>query len=230
MRVLDVGSGVGDVAFVAAEIVGAGGEVVGTDRSGAALEIARQRAAERSAHNVTFVDGDPTELKFDMPFDAVLGRYVLQFQADPGAMLAKLARHARPGAVTVFHEIDWGALDSFPSVPTFDRCCRWGLETLRRHGTETRMGARLYAAFVSGGYAAPTMRRETLIAGPAKNADILNLMARLMRTLLPQMEKFGIASADDLELPTLVERMQAEAQSTNSVVIGHGQVAAWSSR
>src|SRR6266513_4858996 len=48
MRVLDVGSGAGDVAFLAADLVGAKGEVVGTDRSGAALAKARQRADARS--------------------------------------------------------------------------------------------------------------------------------------------------------------------------------------
>ena len=36
MRVLDVGSGAGDVAFLAADLIGATGEVIGTDRSAAA--------------------------------------------------------------------------------------------------------------------------------------------------------------------------------------------------
>jgi tRNA A58 N-methylase Trm61 len=33
MRVLDIGSGAGDVAFLAAELVGLSGQVVGVDRS-----------------------------------------------------------------------------------------------------------------------------------------------------------------------------------------------------
>ena len=48
MRVLDVGSGVGDVAFLVADLVGFGGEVVGFDRSPVPLELARSRAVERS--------------------------------------------------------------------------------------------------------------------------------------------------------------------------------------
>ena len=43
MRVLDVGSGAGDVAFLVAGLVGPAGEVVGTDRSAAALAAARAR-------------------------------------------------------------------------------------------------------------------------------------------------------------------------------------------
>lgn len=41
MRVLDIGSGVGDVAFLAADLVGNAGDVTGIDQSTAALAIAR---------------------------------------------------------------------------------------------------------------------------------------------------------------------------------------------
>src|SRR5579864_3824039 len=68
MRVLDVGSGVGDVAFIAAALVGESGSVVGTDRSGAALALARRRGEERSLGTVSFREGDPTEMTFQEPF------------------------------------------------------------------------------------------------------------------------------------------------------------------
>src|SRR5262245_66690873 len=68
MRVLDVGSGAGDVAFLAAGLVGDTGEVVGVDRSEEALETARGRADERSLHNVSFVQGAPCDLSFERPF------------------------------------------------------------------------------------------------------------------------------------------------------------------
>ena len=44
MRVLDAGCGTGDVTALAAELVGAGGAVVGVDRSGEVLATARARA------------------------------------------------------------------------------------------------------------------------------------------------------------------------------------------
>jgi ubiquinone/menaquinone biosynthesis C-methylase UbiE len=151
MRVLDVGSGAGDVALLVAEIVGDEGEVVGVDRVTAAVEAATARVASRLVQNVTFREGSPGELSFDRPFDAVVGRYVLQFQKDPAAMLRKLATHVRPGGLIVFHEIDCGGLGSFPPAPLYDRCCRWGLETLRLHDTETRMGMKLHPTFVAAG-------------------------------------------------------------------------------
>src|SRR3984893_14135333 len=114
MRVLDVGSGAGHLALLAADLVGAGGEVVGTDRSPAALATARKRAAAPALPNVTFREGDPAEMTFDRPFDAVIGRYVLMFQSDPTAMLRGVAKHARRGGVIFFQEPDLDGARSFP--------------------------------------------------------------------------------------------------------------------
>jgi ubiquinone/menaquinone biosynthesis C-methylase UbiE len=131
MRVLDVGSGVGDVAFLVAELVGAAGEVVGTDRSGSALAVARERAATLAIGNVMFQEGDPAEMVFEQPFDAIVGRYVLMFQPDPVAMLRKLAVHARAGGVVAFHEPYRGGIRSFPPVPSYDRGWELVDETFR---------------------------------------------------------------------------------------------------
>ena len=54
MHVLDVGSGAGDVAFLTADLVGESGVVIGTDEVAAALTMAKQRAAARGLHNVSF--------------------------------------------------------------------------------------------------------------------------------------------------------------------------------
>ncbi len=228
MRVLDVGSGAGDVAFVAARIVGSEGEVVGVDRVAAALDTARSRAAGLSLHNVTFLVGDPVEIAFERPFDAVLGRYVLQFQADPAAMLRKLSTKLRPGGLIVFHEIDWAGIASYPAAPIYEQCRTWAVETLRLHGTEPHMGTKLFQTFTSAGLAAPTMRLESLVGAGQNSLDRLFLLAEIVRTLLPEMERLGVASAADVGIDTLVERMHAEATANRSLVVGHYQVAAWS--
>ena len=228
MRVLDVGSGAGDVSFLAADIVGESGEIVGVDRAPAALELGRARAVAGARRNVIFVEGDPCQMAIDKPFDAVIGRYVLMFQRDPAAMLRKLAGHVRPGGLIAFHEIDWGGITSCPAIPTFERCLRWGAETLRLSGAETQMGRNLYSTFISAGLSPPTLRLEALVRGAAHSSDLLHLFTELMATLLPDMERLGVASADDVGLGTLLERMNEEAVATASVVIGHYQVGAWS--
>src|SRR5258708_13939228 len=52
-RVLDLGSGVGDVAMLVAQLVGASGEVVGIERDIRSSAKARARVAEGGLHNVT---------------------------------------------------------------------------------------------------------------------------------------------------------------------------------
>ena len=59
MRVLDIGSGAGDVAFLAADMIGPSGEVVGSDTAPAAVAAATRAARERGLHNVCFREGDP---------------------------------------------------------------------------------------------------------------------------------------------------------------------------
>ena len=227
MRVLDVGSGAGDVAFLAADLVGPRGTVVGIDRVSAAIDEARRRVAARSMSNVTFHVGDPATFKFEAPFDAIVGRYVLQFQNDSAGMLRQLATHVRPGGLIVFHEIDWGGVGSFPTVPTYDRACGWGRDALRSHGTETRMGAKLYAAFVGAGLRPPTMRLQALVGGGPNATDILSLLAGVIDTLLPEIERLGVARAADVDIGTLVERIQKEVDDSRSIVIGHNQIFAW---
>jgi len=228
MRVLDVGSGAGDVAFLAADLVGARGEIVGTDRSAVALATARQRADARSLRNVVFREGDPAEMTFDRPFDAVIGRYVLLFQRDPTAALRGLAAHARRGGVIFFHEPDWDGVRSFPPAPTYDRCSQWIRETLRLSGAETRMGTKLFSTFIAAGLPAPSMQLETLVAGVANNADPLHLVADLAGTLANAMERLGVATAAEVGLETLAERMISEAAASASVILGRFEVGAWS--
>lgn len=228
MRVLDVGSGAGDVAFLVAELVGDTGEVVGVDRAPSALAAARARAEAQASRNVSFREGNPAEMAFERTFDAVVGRYFLMFQPDPEAMLRKLADHVRPGGAIAFHEIDWDGARSFPPSPTYDRCCRWIVETLRILGNEARMGIKLHAAFVAAGLPAPSMGLGALVGGGANNSDGLHLVAGLVESLLPAMESLGVATAADIGLETLAERMRAEALANNSVVVGRSEIVAWS--
>jgi ubiquinone/menaquinone biosynthesis C-methylase UbiE len=229
MRVLDVGSGAGDVAFLAADLVGDTGEVIGADQVARAVARATQRAKAQGLRNVSFRVGDPTELEFDQPFDAVVGRYVLLFQADAAAMVLKLAKHLSPGGVIVFHEPDWSAVRSVPPAPTYDACCRWIVEACRRAGTDTNAAITLYRAFLGAGLPAPQMRMQTFIGFGATCTDWLKVAADLARTLLPKIEQFGLATAAEVDVATLGQRLRDEAIANNShMIVGRSEIAAWS--
>src|SRR6478735_4002755 len=110
MKVLDVGSGVGDVAFLLAELVGRDGQVVGVDMDAAALEKARMRAEQLKLHNVQFIHGDIRATALTGPFDAAVGRLVLLYFADPAVALAQIAAQVRPKGLVAFQEMEMSDL------------------------------------------------------------------------------------------------------------------------
>jgi len=228
MRVLDVGSGAGDTAFLTAEIVGLGGEVVGIDRSALAVKAATARAKNKALRNVTFVEGDSAEATFENQFDAVVGRYVLMFQPDAIAMLRKLTKHLHPGGVVAFHEPESQFFHSFPPVPSYDQCFRWFAETMRLSGADTHMGLKLYSVFVSAGLPPPTMRLEAGIGGGSSGSDQVRLITDLIHTLLPEIERLGVATAVEVDIDTLTDRICAEMSGNQSVIVWRGEIVAWS--
>ena len=105
MKVLDIGSGAGDVAMAAAELVGPEGRVVGVDVNAEILETARARVAQSGLEHVEFVAGDARTLDLESDFDALIGRFVLMYLPDPAGALRQLSTRLRPGGIVAFHEI-----------------------------------------------------------------------------------------------------------------------------
>ena len=90
-RALDSGTGAGTLALALAPLVR---EVVGVDIVPELLERARKGAPE----NVTFVEGDATNLPFDSgSFDLACTRRTLHHIAHPEPAIAELARVTAPG-------------------------------------------------------------------------------------------------------------------------------------
>jgi SAM-dependent methyltransferase len=96
-RVLDVGCGNGATAIAAAKRVGADGEVVGIDISGAMLALARRRAREGGCQNLHFIEADAGIHSFaEGSFDAVVSRFGTMFFERPEAAFANLRRALQP--------------------------------------------------------------------------------------------------------------------------------------
>jgi len=228
MRVLDVGSGAGNVAFLASALTMPGGEVVGTDRVADAVNAASAAASAQGLSDiVSFRVGDPAELTFDQPFDAIVGRYVLTFQDDPAGMLRQLSQRLARGGIVVFHEPDWRAVRSSPPSPTHDRCCQWILETLERTDTSWDMADRLHGAFTDAGLPTPTLMMRTFI-GSGSTAEVwLQAVVDIVETLLPAIEAQGVATAAEVGLETLTQRLIHEVHQTGTTVIGRSEVGAW---
>ncbi|HSE59543.1 MAG TPA: methyltransferase domain-containing protein [Nitrospiraceae bacterium] len=97
-QVLDLGSGTGYPALLAAQVVGAQGKVTGIDLADDMLAAARRKAARLGLSNVEFRTGDVTTLPFPSgSFDAVTSRFCLMFLPEIPKAAAEIARVLKPG-------------------------------------------------------------------------------------------------------------------------------------
>jgi len=228
MRVLDVGSGGGDAALVAAELVGEKGQVVGVDIAAAAVAAAQARVGALGKRNISFHHGDLDRLEFAEKFDAAVGRYVLMFNPDPAAMVKSAARLVRPGGVIVFHETDWNGVRSNPVAPMYQQCHDWIVRTFEKVGTNPQMGHHLRSVFVRAGLSAPSMALRALIQGPSERVAYIHMIAELANTLAPVMEEQGVIARGEFDPATFGSRMISEVERLDSVVVGRSEVGAWS--
>jgi 2-polyprenyl-3-methyl-5-hydroxy-6-metoxy-1,4-benzoquinol methylase len=227
MRVLDIGCGSGDVAFLAANLVGFSGEVVGVDRERKAVDWVSARARSQGMTNVKFIEGDPAEMEFDRQFDAIVGRLVLMYYPDPVDAIRKLIRHVRPGGLVVFQEVDLANARSLPVAPLYERSLTWIKQTLTASGAQIYLGLELYPVFLAAGLPGPSMRMDALIGGGPQCA-MYEIVAEVVQSLLPAMEKLKIASAAELEISTLAQRLRDEVVALKGVVLSGGFIGAWS--
>lgn len=227
MRVLDVGCGSGDVTFLAADLVGLSGEVVGVDRERKAVDWANARARSRGMRNVNFVEGDPAEMQFDRQFDAIVGRLVLMYYPDPIDAIRELMPHVRPEGLIIFQELDMANACSLPVAPLFERSMAWIRQTLSATGARLELGLELYPVFLAAGLPGPSMRIDALIGG-GPQCPAFEVVAEVIQSLLPVMEKLKIASAAEVGISTLAQRMRDEVIALKGVVLSGGFVGAWS--
>ena len=97
-RVLDVATGTGVAAFLAAERVAPQGEVLATDISEKMVQAVKVEAEHRAVTNMRFERVDAEELAFpEGSFDAVLCVLGLMYPADPQRAIEQFYRVLRPG-------------------------------------------------------------------------------------------------------------------------------------
>jgi len=229
MRVLDLGTGLGHVARLAAQIVGSAGSVVGLDRAPQALAVARQRAEAAGERHVSFVEGDVARWRADEPFDAIVGRLVLFHMADPVAAARHHAQNLRPGGLFVALDFDIGGARTYPAVEVADQTLAWVIQAFKAAGASPRIGSRLGTILERAGldmvktfgvqaYLAPNDP-----AGPA-------LLTGVVRSLADVITARNIATAEQMDLSTLEQRIADGLRTEDAVFLPPTVVGAWGRR
>jgi len=229
MRVLDLGCGAGDASFVVADLVGPTGEVFGIDRSADAVAKATMRARHRRIERVRFAVGDVHESAPDGPYDAIVTRLVLMYVADPAAVLRTHAAMLRPGGIVAPIEFDITSAGAVPSTPTMQRALSWILDAFSCVGIHTALGPRLWAVVREAGLQPLGMLGVQPHFGP-DDPNGPALLPGIVRTLVPLLERTGVATAAEIGVETLQQRMSEELAHARAVFAFPTLVSAWATR
>ena len=232
MRVLELGSGLGDLTGLIAEIIGPTGEIVSLDRSPVMLAQARNSLSEGGITCARFIECDLNNfcLDFDRAFDAVVGRLILTHLDDPVGTLRIILRHVRAGALVAFQEADSTLCEHLLSLhrdklPLTYEVCEWIKRARNGASVDPEMGLHLYRVFTQAGLPAPTISFHTEVYGGACAPRIQSTVA-MIRNLLPRLESLGI-DAETVGVATLGDRLTSELTAVDVVQARVSIASAW---
>ncbi len=229
MRVLELGSGVGDVTLLVAELVGPSGHITGIELKSAAADTARARVQAVGWQNVDIVAGDLASIQLDQEFDAIVGRFILMWLPHPRDILARVLQYLRPGGVVAFQDNDFtfGVMTSSP-LPLIETIGKLMTQTQSQPGPDFHMGLKLHRLYQEVGLVPPQLTLQAPL-GTGREWTGYEFIAETMAMLKPRMEQLGIAIPDELtDAASLAERIRDEAVENNAVIVLPACVGAWS--
>lgn len=227
MRVLDLGSGIGDVSFCAAELVGPSGAVVGVDFNEDFILLARKRAEEAGLAQVSFVHSSIQNFEAREEFDAVIGRYILLHQVDPASVVRHATSMVRSSGIVGFHEIASHIPPlSLPELKLIHLYHKWVTAALRLSGAQFDAAGRMLGIFREAGLPVPTLYCETPVGG-GRGSPLYPWIASTLRSFMPKIIEFRIATAEEIEINTFQERLELAAISSNAQLVMNPQFTGW---
>ncbi len=132
----------------------------------------------------------------------------------------------RPGGVVAFLEMDMTAARSVPTVPLAETALEWLRGTFRRAGVPVDLGPQVWRVFRGAGLPEPTLiYRSKLEPSPAP--ETARYLAETVRSLLPMIERFGIASPSDVAIDTLAPRLTEVLLAQEATLLPPAVVGAW---
>ena len=157
-RVLDVGSGLGQLTRGMARQVGPGGRVLGVERSPEQIAEARRLAAAAGEEAAAeFRSGDALRLPLRDDewgtFDVAHTRFVLEHVTDPLAVVRQMVRAVRPGGRVILQDDGHDTFRLSPEPPGFGHLWRCYLRTYDRVGNDPLVGHRLVSLLHQAGAA-----------------------------------------------------------------------------
>jgi protein-L-isoaspartate O-methyltransferase len=224
MRVLDIGCGMGDVTMLVTQLIGPQGRVISIDLDQTSIDSARKRVAAVGVENAAFHQADISTFTDAEPFDAVVGRLVLEFQPYPAATIMRLCELLRPGGIMAFQEPSWKCWLLYTShLPLRMAVTTIIRDTFLAGGVNTEMELPLYQGFTAANLTSPQLRIEL----PTGNSpEFRSLLYDLLLTIWSRAEALGLPLNSLGDPTTLASRLNDELNISGSFASFVGLVGA----
>lgn len=225
MKVIDIGSGRGDVSLLLADVVGGEGSVLGLDFDESALAYARERVQENKLTNVTFIKTNLSELSINPgEFDAIVGRRVLMYLPDPKKVISDLSVLLKDGGLMIFQEHDSTmSPGSVVPMPLHDKVNKWIWDTVEHEGGNIHLGFELWNILSQNDLVVEKIRAEAVVQTPDKPYP----MAPIVKAMMPRIISTGVATEAEIDINTLEHRLDQERKKSNSTYIREMVFCVW---
>ena len=223
MRVLDIGCGMGDVTMLAAGLVGPAGCVVSIDMYPASVETARKRASAAGLDNATFYRAEISAFTDSRPFDAIVGRLVLEFLPETTAIIGRLCGLLKPGRIIALQEPTWKIWLAYTAhLPLRTAVTTLIRDTFVAGGVNTEMEVPLYQGLMEANVT-PRLRIDLPIG---YSPEFRSLLYDLLLSIWPRAEAFGLPLDGLGDAATLASRLNDELDARKSFAAFVGLVGA----
>jgi ubiquinone/menaquinone biosynthesis C-methylase UbiE len=151
-RILDVGSGLGQLTYRMSEAVGPKGFCLGIERDPKQLSVARE---SHVASNLEFRQGDALDLPLTSQewesFDFAHARFLLEHLPNPARAVSEMVRSLRPGGRIFLADDDHHPLTLFPEPAGFPALWSAYIESYVEVGNDPFIGRKLTKLLVDAG-------------------------------------------------------------------------------
>lgn len=150
-KVLDLGSGGGNVAMMIGGMVGNKGSVTAIDFDESIVALAKKQAEKDGIKNVQFQAESAYDITYSNEFDLVYSRFLLSHLQQPMDVLHKMVDAVKPGARIIVEDVDFTGHFSYPASTAFEQYVTLYSKAARQNGQNPKIGQQLFKMFCDAG-------------------------------------------------------------------------------
>ena len=223
-RAIDLGCGPRGVLDQLSARVGSSGTVVGLERSGGTLALARAFVTERGLHNVELIQGDARATgQPPGSFDLVHARLLLVNVPRPEEIVSEMVALARPGGVVASHEADYLPHRCDPPCEAWDRLFEIYQAHSRDCGVDLFVGRRSHRLFREAGLTDIQVRPIVHVYPWGHSRR--EIFVRFIENVRAELTEAGRIAPEDLD--DLLTALVAHLAREDVLVISHMFFQVW---